>query len=331
MLAQVIYKTGGPEVFEIINMPIPELSRGHVLIKVAATSVNQIDCKIRSGVVAGIGPDFPAILQGDVAGVVEAVGPEVSEFKVGDEVYGCAGGFHGLGGALAEYMAADVRLLAKKPKTLSMTESAALPLVGITAWEALFDKAVLTKGQKVLVHGGIGGVGHIAVQLAKWAKAQVSTSVLSEKDFDLARALGADEVIDVSQESPLQYVQRLTLGEGFEVVIDTVGGKNLDRSLDAAAINGKIVTTAARSTHDLTPMHNKSLTLSAVFMLLPLITNRGREHHGQILKQLAEIADQGWIKPLIDPKHFSLESTAEAHTWLESGQARGKVVVNIVQ
>lgn len=329
MLAQVIYKTGGPEVFQSVHLPIPNLTNGQVLIKVAATSVNQIDCKIRSGAVAGIGPDFPAILHGDVAGVVEAAAADVTSLRVGDEVYGCAGGFHGLGGALAEYMAADARLLAKKPKMLSMAESAALPLVGITAWQALFDKAELSQRKRVLIHGGVGGVGHIAVQLAKWIKAHVSTTVLNEDDFSLALALGADEVIDVSQESPLQYVQRLTQGEGFEVVIDTVGGKNLDRSLDAAAINGKIVTTAARSTHDLSPLHNKSLTLSAVFMLLPLITHHGREHHGKILTQLAQIADAGYLKPLLDARQFKLENVAEAHAWLESGKARGKVVITI--
>lgn len=329
MLAQVIYKTGGPEVFQSAQLPIPSLAHGEVLIKVAASSVNQIDCKIRSGVVGGIGPDFPAVLHGDVAGVIEAVAADVTNFQVGDEVYGCAGGFRGLGGALAEYMAADARLLAKKPKTLSMAESAALPLVGITAWQALFDKADVALGNRVLIHGGVGGVGHIAVQLAKWIKAHVSTTVLNENDFGLARALGADEVINVTQESPLQYVQRLTQGAGFEVVIDTVGGKNLDCSLDAAAINGKVVTTAARSTHDLSPLHNKSLTLSAVFMLLPLITIHGREHHGKILTELAKIADQGHLKPLLDSRQFKLESVAEAHAWLESGKARGKVVIVI--
>jgi NADPH2:quinone reductase len=204
-----------------------------------------------------------------------------------------------------------------------------LPLVGITAWEALFDKANISNGQRLLIHGGVGGVGHIAVQLAKWAKTHVSTTVLSENDFNLAKSLGADEVIDVSQESPLQYVQRLTQGEGFEVVLDTVGGKNLDRSLDVAAINGKVVTTAARSTHDLSPMHNKSLTLSVVFMLLPLITHHGREHHGEILKKLAEIVDQGHLKPLVDPTRFTLETVSEAHAWLESGKAKGKVVVMV--
>ncbi len=329
MLAQVIYKTGGPEVFQLIHLPAPVLSFGQVLIKVAATSVNQIDCKIRSGVVTGIGPEFPAILHGDVAGVVEAVAEDVSHFRVGDEVYGCAGGFQGLGGALAQYMAADARFLAKKPRTLSMAESAALPLVGITAWQALFDKSNVSAGKKVLIHGGVGGVGHVAVQLAKWIKAQVYTTVLNEADFALAKSLGADEVINVNQESPLQYVQRLTQGEGFEFVIDTVGGKNLDRSLDAAAINGKVVTTAARSTHDLTPLHNKSLTLSAVFMLLPLITHHGREHQGEILTELAKIADQGHLKPLLDPRQFKLENAAEAHAWLESGKAKGKVVITL--
>ena len=328
MKAQVITRFGDPTVFELSDIPQPILKAGHVLIKVLATSVNQIDCKIRSGAVAAIAPDFPAVLHGDVAGVIHAAADDVTHFKIGDEVYGYAGGLRGSSGALAEYMLADSKLLAKKPHSLSMRDAAALPLVSITAWEALFTKANLTQHQHVLIHGGVGGVGHIAVQLAKWCNAKISTTVLKQADFLLAKSLGADEVINSQEENVEEYVQRLTYGKGFDVVFDTVGGSNLDRSFAAAAQNGIVVTIAARSTHDLTPLHNKGLSLHVVFMLLPLLTNQGREQHGKILTKLTEIIDKGNVKPLVDPHSFALENVSDAHALLESGKAQGKVVLS---
>src|ERR1700722_13476036 len=167
MKAQIITQFGDPAVFKLTEMPQPILQPGYVLIKVSATSVNQIDCKIRSGKVPEIAPDFPAILHGDVVGIVDTLGENVTGFQSGDEVYACGGGLKGISGALAEYMLVDAHSLALRPKKLSALASAALPLVGITAWEALFLKAKLQAGQKILIHGGVGGVGHIAVQLAK--------------------------------------------------------------------------------------------------------------------------------------------------------------------
>ena len=329
MKAQIISQFGDPTVFKLMDIPKPMIKSGHVLIKVAATSVNQIDCKIRSGAVPAIAPDFPAILHGDVAGIVDAIASDVTQFKVGDEVYGCAGGFKGLGGALAQFMLADTKLIAKKPASLSMLESASLPLVSITAWEALFKKATLEKDKTILIHGGVGGVGHIAVQLANWCGAKTYTTILKNEDIALAKSLGADEIINAKEENVETYVQRLTQGRGFDVVFDTVGGANLDRSFIAAAMNGAIVTTAARSSHDLTPLHNKGLSLHVVFMLLPLLTNVGREGHGQILSQLATVIDQGKLKPLIDPHQFTLATVHEAHALLESGKAHGKIVLSI--
>ena len=329
MKAQVIKKFGDPSVFELVDVPKPMLKQGHVLIKVYASSVNQIDCKIRSGAVPALSPEFPAILNGDVAGVIDSIASDVKNFKVGDEVYGCAGGLDGTPGALAEFMLADARLLAKKPTILSMAEAAALPLVTITAWEALFKKANLTANKNVLIHGGVGGVGHIAVQLAKSCGAKVYTTVLKNEDISLAKSFGADEVINAKEEDVEKYVARLTQGKGFDVVFDTVGGSNLDRSLFAAAMNGDVVTTVARSTHDLTPMHNKGLSLHVVFMLLPILTGIGREEHGKILSKVAEIVNQGKIKPLIDPHQFTLDQIGDAHKLLESGKAQGKVVLSI--
>lgn len=329
MKAQVITQFGDPSIFHLTDIPKPELKPGHVIIKVAATSVNQIDCKIRSGAVAAIAPSFPAVLNGDVSGVIDSVAPDVTNFKIGDEVYGCAGGLLGSGGALAEFMLADSKLLAKKPKSLSMIEASALPLVGITAWEALFKKANLTQDDSVLIHGGVGGVGHVAVQLAKWRGAKVYTTVLKNEDFSLAKSLGADEVINAKEENVEQYLNRLTNNQGFNVVFDTVGGPNLDKSLIAAGSGGAVVTTAARSTHDLTPMHNKALSLYVVFMLLPILKNQGREEHGKILSELASIVDAGKLKPLIDPHQFTLETVQDAHAFLESGKAQGKVVISV--
>jgi NADPH2:quinone reductase len=329
MQAQVINKFGDVNVFESVDIPKPALKPGHVLIKVCATSVNQIDCKIRSGAVPAIAPEFPAILNGDVAGVIDDVADDVKNFKKGDEVYGCAGGLRGTNGALSEWMLADTQLIALKPKSLSMEQAAALPLVTITAWEALFTRAKLTSGQTILIHGGVGGVGHIAVQLAKWAGAKVYTTILKNEDVALTKSFGADEAINAKEEKVDQYVARLTQGKGFDIIFDTVGGPNLDGSLQAAAMNGTVVTTVSRSTHDLTPMHNKALSLHVVFMLLPILNGVGRAAHGQILTQVAAIADLGKLKPLVDPHLFTLAEINKAHQLLESGQAQGKVVVSI--
>jgi NADPH2:quinone reductase len=329
MKVQLIKKFGDPSLFELSEIPKPDIKSGYVLVKIYATSVNQIDCKIRSGAVGAIAPDFPAILHGDFAGVIDTVADDVKNFQVGDEVFGCAGGLKGSGGALAEFMLVDAKLIAKKPKSLSMLETAALPLVGITAWEALFKKATLTSKNTILIHGGVGGVGHIAIQLAKWRGAKVYTTVLKDEDFALAKSFGADEVINAKEEDVEKYVARLTDGQGFDIIFDTVGGPNLDKSLLAARINGFVVTTAARSIHDLTPMHNKALSLSAVFMLLPILKNKDRAAHGKILAEIAKIADEGKLKPLIDPHKFTLAETKDAHSLLESGKAQGKVVISI--
>ena len=329
MKAQLITQFGDPSVFELSEMAKPSIKPGHVLIKVYATSVNPVDCKIRSGALTAISPDFPAILHGDFAGIIEAVASDVTNFKVKDEVYGCAGGLKGSGGALAEFMLADASLIALKPKSLSMLEAAALPLVSITAWEALFKKARLAHKNSVLIHGGLGGVGHIAVQLAKWCGATVYATVRKNEDCPIVKSMGADEVINVNEEEVAAYVTRLTNNKGFDVVFDTVGGSNLDKSFIATAINGSVVTTTSRSTHDLTPMHIHALSLHVVFMLIPLLENQDRQAHGKILAEIAKIVDAGQLKPLVDPHQFTLETVQDAHALLESGKARGKVVISV--
>lgn len=327
MKAQLIRSFGNPGVFELADVEKPNVIPGHVLIKVKASSVNPIDTKIRAGLVPAISPELPAILHGDVAGIIEAVGDGVEAFKVGDEVYGCAGGFKGTGGALAEYMLADSRLLAKKPFNLSFEEAAALPLVSITAWEALVSRGEIMEGQKVLIHAAAGGVGHIAVQLAKSLGAKVYTTASTEEKLKIGRDFGADTTINYKTESVADYVEKYTDGKGFEIVFDTVGGENLDRSFEAAAMGGKVLAIAARSTHNLTPLHNKGLSLHVVFMLLKIINEAQRHEHGKILNQITKLAEEGKIKPLLDEKRFTFEEAAKAHDYLENGKPTGKVVL----
>ena len=323
----MIKKFGDASVFEIAEVPKPKAILGHVVIKVKATSVNPIDIKIRSGAVPAVAPEFPAVLHGDVAGVVVEVGEGVTEFRVGDEVFGCAGGFKGTDGALAEYMLADVQLLAPKPKNLTMAQAAALPLVTITAWESLCNRAKVQNGQTVLIHAATGGVGHVAIQLAKLAGAKVFTTASSEEKLSIGRRLGADETINYREQSVEQYVKEYTDGKGFDIVFDTVGGENLDRSFLAAATSGTVLAIAARSTHDLSPLHAKALSLHITFMLLKVINKEQRQDHGRILREVTNLVEKGKLHPLIDEKTFTFDQVSEAHSFLESNMAIGKVVL----
>jgi NADPH:quinone reductase len=326
MQAQVITQFGEPDVFQTQDIPQPALRAGHILIRVAASSVNPADYKIRR-FGPPIAPALPAVLHGDVAGVIEAVGEDVQDFKPGDEVYACAGGVKGVGGALAEFLLADAALVAYKPTTLTMPEAAALPLVSITAWEGLFDRAQLRAGQTVLIHGATGGVGHVAIQLAKWAGATVFATVSSGSKAAIARELGADGAINYREQSVTDYVAEHTNGAGFDIVFDTIGGTNLDRSFEAAKLNGTVVSISTSEAHDLSPMHAKGLSLHVVFMLIPMLYNIGRSHHGEILRQIATLVDNGQLRPLLDQQRFTFEQVAAAHRRAESGQQIGKVVL----
>ncbi|WP_455366231.1 zinc-dependent alcohol dehydrogenase family protein [Kaarinaea lacus] len=327
MEAMVIRQFGEPGVFEKADVARPQIYPGQVLIKVAATSVNPVDCKIRQGKLAAIAPDFPAVLHGDVAGTIEEVGENVDGFNVGDEVYACAGGVKGLGGALAEYILADARLVALKPKHLDFNKAAALPLVAITAWTALIDKAQVQAGQKVLIHGATGGVGHIGMQLAKARGAEVYATCSSDSKAAIARGLGADHAINYRQMDVSTYVDKFTQGNGFDVIFDTVGGDNIQKCFEAACLNGTVVSVSTRSHQDLSLMHSKGLSLHVVFMLIPLLYDIGREHHGEILKEIAKLVDRSQLQPLIDNSTFSIADVSAAHQQLESGQAIGKVVL----
>ncbi len=328
MKVQLIRENGGPEVFETSEMERPEPNAGEVLVKVAAASVNTADLMARSmGPVLDFIPAPPAILGMDFAGTVGAVGEGVTGFAPGDEVYGCAGGVAQHQGTFAEYLAADARLIAKKPKSLSMAEAASLPLVAITTWEALFDRMDLSADQSILIHGGAGGVGHVAVQLAKAVGAKVYATAKGPDKIAAVAELGA-EVIDYSQETPADYVTRITGGTGFDLVFDTVGGANIPAALEGVKLMGQIATTVSIGEVDLTMAHLKGATLHVIYMLIPMIHGVGNARHGEILAELAELADAGKIKPLVDTV-YPLEKAAEAHARLESKATIGKVVVQI--
>lgn len=328
MKAMQLNQYGDDAVFHAEELPRPSVKAGHVLVRLAATSVNTVDTMIRSmGKDLPLSPDLPAVLGMDFAGTIEEVGEGVSEFNPGDQVYGCAGGLADLQGALAEYMLADARLIAHKPKSLSMREAAALPLVGITAYEGL-QRAGAKAGQKILVHGGAGGVGHIAVQLARHFGADVYATGSGKQQMKVINEFDAT-AIDFKTEKVADYVAQHTGGAGFDVVFDSVGGANLSNSFAAAALNGQVATTVSLLELDLTPAHFKGLSLHVVFMLIPMLYDHKRETHGAILAELAKIVNAGALRPLLDATRFGLDDVAKAYDRLASGQAIGKVVVDV--
>lgn len=329
MEAYVIRQFGDPSVFEKADIATPQPYPGQVLIEVKATSVNPLDCKIRQGKLAAIAPEFPAVLHGDVSGVIRNMGDKVAGFNIGDEVYACAGGVAGTGGALAKYILADADLVARKPKNISHREAAALPLVSITAWTALMDKAQVKPGQTVLVYGGTGGVGHIGIQLAKAAGATVYATCSSDSKAAIIKDFGADYAINYRDMDVDSYIDKFTEGKGFDVVFDTVGGDNLQNAFRAAALNGTVACVSTRTTQDLSLMHSKGLTLHVVFMLIPLLHNTGREHHGDILTQIARLVEDSRLQVLLDDSHFKLADVAKAHARLESGENTGKIVLEV--
>lgn len=329
MKAAILDSFGQDAPFAIEEAQTPEVRAGHVIVRVAATSVNTVDTMIRSMGPENLplSPEAPAILGMDFAGTIEEVGNGVTGFSVGDEVYGCAGGLADLPGALAEFILADARLIAKKPRSLSMRQAAALPLVGITALEGL-ERAGAGKGQRVLVQGGAGGVGHVAVQLAKHFGADVYATISGEASGAIVSGYGATP-IDYRTHSVEDYVAKHTGGAGFDVVYDSVGGANMANSFDAAALNAQVVTTVSMLELDLTPAHFKGLSIHVVFMLIPMLHDQGREEHARILKDLAEIVDAGGLTPLVDDESFTLETVGEAYAKLSEGRATGKVVIEI--
>lgn len=332
MKAMIINKFGSEAIFEAAEIPNPEVTAGHLVVKIAATSVNTVDTMIKvMGEELPLSPALPAVLGMDFAGTVTAIGEGVTDYAIGDEVYGCAGGLADLQGTLAEYMVADANLVALKPKNLSMREAAALPLVAITAYEGLMRSGITDKSsqsKKVLVHGGSGGVGHVALQLAQYFGAEVYSTGGGDKQLALIEKLGA-RGINYKNETVADYVAKHTGGAGFDIVFDSVGGENMIHSFEAAALNGQVASTVSLVNIDLSTAHFKGLSLHVVFMLIPMLHNYKREQHAHILSELTKIVEAGGLVPVLDEQSFTLEEVGQAHARLSSGLAMGKVVVDV--
>jgi NADPH2:quinone reductase len=324
MQALIVDDANAPFRRAVIDRPIP--GNGQVLVRIAASGVNPLDIKIRSGSAAHAKHPFPAILGMDLAGVVEVVGSGVSAFKPGDTVYGLAGGVGGLQGSLAEFAAVDADLLAPTPPNLSLHDAAGLPLVFITAWEGLVDRAGVQAHQKVLIQGA-GGVGHMAIQIACAFGAEVfATDGGSKQEF--IERLGAT-AIDHNESTVEEYVTDHTDGRGFDIVYDTVGGTTLDASFGAVSRFGHVVSCLGWGVHALAPLSFRAASYSGVFTLLPMLTGQGRAHHGEILREATRLVSAGKIMPRVDPRHFSFETAADAHLTVENRQASGKVIIKV--
>ena len=310
----------------VSTISTPEIGAREVLVRVRASGVNPLDTKIHAGAATHARHPLPAILGLDLAGVVETIGREVTRFRPGDEVYGMTGGVGGVQGSLAEFAAVDADLLALKPANLSLREAAALPLIFITAWEGLIDRAGLKASQKVLIHGGAGGVGHVAIQIAHARGANVfatgSTSQRATIEGFGATFIHRDTAIEA-------YVAEHTAGKGFDVVYDTVGGKVLDASFAAVRRFGHVVSALGWGTHALAPLSFRAATYSGVFTLLPLLTGEGRAHHGEIMAEATRLAEAGKLVPLLDNRHFTLESVGDAYVLIRDHAAKGKLVVDV--
>jgi NADPH:quinone reductase-like Zn-dependent oxidoreductase len=239
-----------------------------------------------------------------------------------------AGGIGGNQGALAQYIAVDADLLARKPHNLSMREAAALPLIFITAWEGLVDRANVRAGQKVLIHGGAGGVGHVAVQIAKARGAEVFATGSAHSRAAI-ESFGATP-IDYRSSTVDDYMAQHTDGEGFDVVYDTVGGSTLDASFAAVKIyTGHVLSCLGWGEHKLAPLSFRGATYSGVFTLLPLLTGKGRRHHGEILAQATRMAHAGQLRVLLDAQRFTLTEVNQAYERVSSAGNQGKVVIDI--
>jgi NADPH2:quinone reductase len=326
MQAMVLKQAGAPLVLEEIATPVA--GPGQVLVRIAASGVNPLDAKIAAGQAAHAHMPLPAVLGIDMAGVVAAVGAGVRGFRPGDAVFGMTGGVGGVQGALAQYAAVDAGLLAHKPVNASLREAAALPLVFITAWEGLVDRARVQAGQKVLVHGGAGGVGHVAVQIALAFGAEVYATGSAGQRAQI-ESDGAT-FIDYRGETVADYVQACTDGDGFDIVYDTVGGATLDASFAAARLyGGHVVSCLGWGTHALAPLSFRAATYSGVFTLLPLLSGKGRAAHGAILREAARLVEQGKVTVHLARQRFGLADANAAHAALAARAAPGKLVIDI--
>ncbi|HEY9051333.1 MAG TPA: zinc-dependent alcohol dehydrogenase family protein [Gammaproteobacteria bacterium] len=332
MKAIVMTAVGGPEVLQAHDISKPETCAGNeVIVKLKAAGVNPVDTKLRSK--GTYRPDAsPTVLGCDGAGVIEIVGKNIKDFKPGDEVWYCYGGIGGPRGNYAEYAVVDANTLALKPKNFSFEESAALPLVLITAWEALHDRARMQTGQTVLIHAGAGGVGHVAIQLAKAAGCKVITTVSDEHKGKLVKMFGADEVINYKKEDVVKRTLELTHNQGVDIAFDTVGGKTFQQTFPAIKPYGDIVTILQPDFDcDWKIARMRNLRISLELMLSPMYYgwDDALKHQGWIMQQCTQLANAGKLKPHVSQR-FTLVEAAKAHHLIEVGGMLGKTVLTIV-
>lgn len=316
MQAMVITAYGGVDVFKLQGMPKPKPKEKELLVKVFATSVNPIDYKIRGGLRA-TGLKLPQILGFDVSGVIEEIGDKVTEFKVGDEVYYLPR-IIGWQGSYAEYHLVEEEIVSRKPANLSHSETAGIPLVASTSWDALIGRLKIKLGETVLIHAGAGGVGSIAIQLAKLCGTFVFATC-STKNIDFVKKLGADFVIDYRKQNFVDVIFNETKNEGVDVVFDTVGGENLTKSLEATKRFGRVATILP-ITSSVEMAFFKNISIHPVFV------QSGRYK----LDIIRDLLEWGKLKPVIDSV-VTLSEIPKAHEKLEAGGVRGKIVVEITK
>lgn len=331
MKAVVMTAPGQPDVLHPRSVSDPIIGQPtEMLIKLKAAGINPIDTKLRQR--GTFFPDqMPAILGCDGAGIVEAIGAGVTRFRVGDEVYFCNGGLGGQFGNYAERTIVDERFAAHKPRAISFIEAAAVPLVAITAWEALYDRARLQAGQKVLIHAGAGGVGHVAVQLAALQGASVATTISTPEKAQFVRSLGAELPILYKQTDFVDAIADWTNGEGVDVAFDTVGGTLLGQTFPAVQVYGDVVTILEPApTTDWKTARNRNLRVSFTLMLTPMLNGNiyAQQAQTKILEQCARLIDQGNLKIHVG-QVFDLEQAAEAHRSIEQSSTSGKIVLSI--
>jgi NADPH2:quinone reductase len=331
---QAIHMTApGPaeEVLQLVDIPAPQITRPtQIRVQLRAAGVNPIDTKLRS---RGLFyPNaLPAILGCDGAGIVTDTGTDVKRFRPGDAVWFCHGGLGGAPGNYAEFTVLEETAAETMPASLDFAAAAALPLVSITAWEALFDRAGLGEGQTVLVHAGAGGVGHVAIQLARSAGARVATTVSTTAKADLVRDLGAVKVIDYREDDVTARIMDWTDGRGVDVVLDTVGGETFRQSLAFARVYGHVVTLLDPGT-DVAwkTARDRNLSIHFTLMLTPMLQDlpEARRHQGGILRRCAKLAANGELAPRIGAA-LPLAQAARAHQLIEEGHTQGKIVLLI--
>ena len=333
MKAMIMTTPGDAEVLQLIEIPEPKIQEPtEILVQLKAAGINPIDTKLRKR--GTFYPEqMPAILGLDGAGVVLEVGNQVTRFSPGDEVYFCAGGLGKKAtGSYAELTLVDEIHVAHKPQSITFAEAAAAPLVLITAWESLYDRACLNSGEKALIHGGVGGVGHVAIQLAKIKGAEVITTVGNQDKARLARQFGADETILYRQTDFVKATLDWTDGEGVDVAFDTVGGKTFFSTINAVKVYGDLVTILEpdSSLGSLKEARNRNLRISLELMLTPSLQGleKAIAHQREILTECASLIDQGKLKIHLS-QTYPLEEAVAAHKALESGSITGKTVLII--